>query len=128
MKKLLLTTIFSTAILIILWILYTYFWAPDYSYRHGGKFVKECNDLNGKLFTYENITSVHGFNDLNGKETISRKQVIDFLGEKFNSQTLIIHNESFFHGPSIKYSWICEIKLSKDNSLISSSAKWFMTD
>lgn len=128
MKKALLVSILIFAVISVLLIKYTYDWAPQTARTSGDKFVKECRDLNGKQFTFENISTINGFYDLNGHDRITKAQVEQFTKEDNKKNILRIYKDSWFKGPNIKYSWICEIKYDKDTSLISSSANFYQTD
>lgn len=128
MKRPLLIGIVVLTVFIILAIKRTYDWAPNNARNNSGVFAKECDSLNGKPFTYENISAVNGYYDLNGKDRISQKDVDQFVKQNTEQKVLRIYKDSWFKGPNIKYSWICEIKYNKDISSINSSASFYQTD
>lgn len=124
MNKRLLIVVIVILSLFFLFLTYTYKLAPELSQKNGGEFAQECNNLNGKAYLFENISKVNGFIDLNGHEKLTKEQ---FETSK-NDEIVRIYKNSWFKGPSIKYSWICEIRQVKNSNNIISSAKFYWTD
>lgn len=114
--------------LFFLFLTFTYKFAPEYSQKNGGEFVQECNHLNGKAFIFENISQVKGFIDLNGHEKLTKEQLETFKNNNKDEERIRIYKDSWFKGPSIKYSWICEIWQDKNTNNIISAAKFYWTD
>jgi len=122
MKKILMLGIIFS----ILAFKYTYEWAPNNARNNGSEFANECDTLNGKPFTFEDLSIVNGYYDLNGKERLTRENVEQLI--KQNSSYLRIYKDSWFKGPNIKYSWICEITYTPGTMSIIAKAMFAKTD
>lgn len=112
----------------IVFIAYFLYWPPESVRKNGGEFAKSCNDLNGKPFTFENISKVIGLADLNGRHKITREQIEKFKNKNNSEYPLSIYKDSWFKSFGREYSWICKIEFNRKNSSINSFAKFYELD
>ena len=78
MKKLVIGVLIIITLLVV-WVVYEKMVDPVLAKNNPGEFVNQCNAINGKPFNYENISSVQGYFDLNGKHKITATQVEEYI-------------------------------------------------
>lgn len=110
-------------------------------YRGGKSFVKVCHELNGKEFTYENISKLNGNifvktgENSGGLVKLEENHINDFFSELSGNKTynnitngytkLQVYKGEFFK-PIYSYAWVCDLNL-KDNKIFATS-RFYLTD